>query len=346
MNKSSLPRIAALWAFSEAFLGGILHGFRVPFTGLFMAFFASLCITLIAMADKKTGAILKITLAVITVKFMLSPYTPPMAYIAVLVQGLAGELFFAGRRFIKTGAFLLALFSLLYSAFQFLLTLTIILGKKGLIALDEFLDNITQSISPSATHYSIYLVIIYISCYLVAGIAAGVLSIRIINQLNTGTVPQALLEHPDFSRQVNEQFTEKKAKKKQHPFLFSAGLICLALLLLSYFPAFQNNLLLKKPYGIISRGVLILLCWFYLLSPLMTKMIGHWAARYQQKNTVFFSQLLGLLPETRNIILYSWKVTGSSSRFSRLKKFITVAIWLTAYYEERNTDIDRTHTKR
>lgn len=346
MNNSSLPRIAALWAFSEAFLGGILHGFRVPFTGLFMAFFASLCITLVAMADKRTGVILKVTLAVITVKFMLSPYTPPMAYIAVLIQGLAGELFFAGRKFIKTGAFMLALFSLLYSAFQFLLTLTIILGKKGLIALDEFLDNITQTISPSATHYSIYLVIIYISCYLLAGIAAGFLSIRIINQLKTGTIPAALLEHPDFSKEVNGQVHEKKEKKKSHPFFFSLGLICLALLFLSYLPAFQNNLLLKKPYGILSRGILILLCWFYLFSPLITKMIGRWAAQYQKKNTAFFSQLLGLLPETRNIILYSWKVTGSSSRLSRMKKFITLAIWLTAYHEEGNIHINRAHPKR
>ena len=38
-------RITALWAFSEAFMGGILHGLQIPFAGLVLGFVASVCIT-------------------------------------------------------------------------------------------------------------------------------------------------------------------------------------------------------------------------------------------------------------------------------------------------------------
>ena len=126
-NQSNITlRLTALWAFSEAFLGGILHGFKMPFAGLFLAFFASLCITLLAVSNKKTGIIINATLAVIAVKFILSPQTPPMAYFAVLVQGLAGELFFIRRKNYKAAAFGLTLFSLVYSALQQLITLLLV----------------------------------------------------------------------------------------------------------------------------------------------------------------------------------------------------------------------------
>jgi hypothetical protein len=144
-NTGIVYRIAGLWAFSEAFMGGILHGFKIPFAGLFLSLIAAICMSLIAVSDKNKGLILKVTLAVIAVKFMLSPHTPPMAYVAVLIQGVVGELFFLSRRAIKPAAFLLTMFCLLYSAFQHLFVLTVIFGKNFWAALDVFLNGITKT---------------------------------------------------------------------------------------------------------------------------------------------------------------------------------------------------------
>jgi hypothetical protein len=44
----SIARLTALWAFVEAGLGGILHAFKVPFTGLLVGGMAVMLITLIA----------------------------------------------------------------------------------------------------------------------------------------------------------------------------------------------------------------------------------------------------------------------------------------------------------
>ena len=166
-------RITALWAFSEAFMGGILHGLKIPFAGLVLSFVASVCITLIALGNDKAGEIIKATLLVIVVKFILSPHTPPMAYLAVLIQGLVGEMLFFRRMALKPAAFVLTLFSLMYSAFQHLVILTIIFGKGFWEAIDIFLNKITQSFVQSAVHYSFYLILFYLACYLVAGVAGG-----------------------------------------------------------------------------------------------------------------------------------------------------------------------------
>jgi len=48
----SFFRITALWAFSESAFGGILHAFKIPFRGLFIASAAVLFISLIALFSK------------------------------------------------------------------------------------------------------------------------------------------------------------------------------------------------------------------------------------------------------------------------------------------------------
>ena len=48
-------RITALWGFSEATLGGILHAFKIPFTGLFVGSAAVIFISLIAHFTNETS---------------------------------------------------------------------------------------------------------------------------------------------------------------------------------------------------------------------------------------------------------------------------------------------------
>ncbi|MEO5572384.1 MAG: hypothetical protein ABIT08_02485, partial [Bacteroidia bacterium] len=92
LHSENTLRITALWAFSEALLGGILHALQVPFAGLVLSAFAVICISALAVSDYHRGKILKATLLVVIVKALLSPHTPVAAYFAVFLQGLFGEL--------------------------------------------------------------------------------------------------------------------------------------------------------------------------------------------------------------------------------------------------------------
>ncbi len=82
-----IQRLTALWALNEAFLGGILHGFRIPQTGLVVGGIAVICISAIAWHRQRPGEIIKATFVVLLIKGILSPHTPLNAYAAVLFQG-------------------------------------------------------------------------------------------------------------------------------------------------------------------------------------------------------------------------------------------------------------------
>ncbi|MCB0574936.1 MAG: hypothetical protein KDC61_10270, partial [Saprospiraceae bacterium] len=77
-------RLTALWAFSESALGGVMHALKIPFTGLLVGGFAVLSIGMIAhVSHRRAGAVLRATMLVVLVKAVVSPHSPPTAYLAV-----------------------------------------------------------------------------------------------------------------------------------------------------------------------------------------------------------------------------------------------------------------------
>ena len=119
-------RITALWAFSEAAFGGILHALKIPFKGVFIGCYAVIFITLIAAASSNKKEILRSTIIVILVKAVISPHATLTAFFAVLLQGILGYFFFSTFSSKKIAAVLLGFFAMLFSAIQKLILLTIL----------------------------------------------------------------------------------------------------------------------------------------------------------------------------------------------------------------------------
>jgi hypothetical protein len=328
-------RITALWAFSEAFMGGILHGLKIPFAGLVLAFVASVCITLIALGNSTKGEIVKATLLVIAVKFILSPHTPPMAYVAVLIQGAAGELLFLNRKAIKPAAFLLTLFSLLYSAFQHLLILTIVFGKGLWQAIDIFLNKITQSFVKDAVHYSLYIIIFYVGCYLIAGIAGGLLNIKIITSVQSGDQASALLQRLNTLPATAEDiFTNKRSAKSKKWFSFIFGGLMLLMLVFSYLPFFSRSFGKYEIAELIIRGIIILLVWNYFIAPLLRLQIQKWINRYKERNGNALQEVIALLPGIKIIVQQSWQLSRQPKKWLRFKSFINNTVLLIVHHEQ------------
>ena len=144
-NSLIIWRITALWGFSEAALGGILHAFKIPFTGLFVGSAAVIFISLIAHFSKddsnsvnKKGTILKATFTVLLIKGFVSPYTPFTAYFAVLLQGFIGELIFSSSKHFKLSTILLGILTLVTSALQKIIILAIVFGNSLWESIDDF----------------------------------------------------------------------------------------------------------------------------------------------------------------------------------------------------------------
>ncbi len=324
-----VTRVTALWAFSEAFLGGILHGFKIPFAGLALALMAAICMALIAANDNAKGVILKATLVVLAVKFVLSPHTPPMAYVAVLIEGLAGELFLMRRKSLRTGAFLLTLFCQLYSAFQHLLILTIVFGKGFWAALDIFLNGITKTFIKQSQQYSLYLVLFYIGCYFITGVAGGIFCSRLIKKIQSGNIPPIVNE---FAKADTIPVAETTvAKKKGISFKYIVAGILLLLLVASYTPLFNGTVLKTKVGEIILRGLLIMLVWNFLLSPLLIKLIGKWVDKYKAAKGTALQQVLALLPGIKNMVQFSWQKANETNRFKKVQHFLSNTAMLIIY---------------
>jgi hypothetical protein len=322
-------RVTALWAFSEALAGGILHGLKIPFAGLVLAYVASVCITLIALGNNKKGEIFKATLLVIAIKFILSPHTPPMAYVAVLIQGVAGELLFMQRKYLKPAALILTVFSLVYSAFQHLLILTLIFGKDFWQAIDIFLNKIARVFVEDAVSYSIYIVGFYIACYLLAGLAGGILNMSIINSVQSGYKTGMLLDRlNNLPAPVNPVLVEvgKPERKKTIAFIF--GVIVGALLIFSYLPFFNAPFTGAAIALLLARAVLILLAWKFLIAPLLQIQIQKWVSRYKKKNEHTLHEVFALLPEIKIILQQSWQLSYKPTNWLRIKNFINNAVLL------------------
>lgn len=325
-----VTRVTALWAFSEAFLGGILHGFKVPFAGLALSLMAAICMALIAANDTGKAVILKATLVVLAVKFVLSPHTPPMAYVAVFIEGLAGELFLMCRKSLRTGAFLLTMFCLLYSAFQHLLILTVVFGKGFWAALNIFLNGITKTFIKQSQQYSLYLVLFYIGCYFIAGLFGGIFCSRLIKNIKTGNRPAIADEYANTAF-ATQGVTTAVAKKKKLPLKYFIAVLLLVLLALSYTPLFKGTVLQSKVGQVIIRGTLIMLVWNFLLSPLLIKLIGRWVEKYKNKKGTPLQQVLLLLPAIKNMVQFSWQKSAQVNRFKKMPQFLSNTAMLIIY---------------
>ena len=132
-NIDAYFRLVALWVVCEAFVGGIIHGIKLPISGIIIGSAAVICISLIGYYFPDKGMILKATIIVTIFKMMLSPQSPPMAYVAVFFQGVVGELCFFNKKYFTASSFFFALIALIESGLQRIIILTFVYGKNFLL---------------------------------------------------------------------------------------------------------------------------------------------------------------------------------------------------------------------
>lgn len=322
-----IQRLTALWALNEAFLGGILHGFHIPQTGVIVGGIAVLCISAIAWHRESPGDIIKATFVVMLIKGILSPHTPLNAYAAVLFQGAMGELLFFHKRFFRVAAFIFAVVALMQSALQKIITLTLVFGFGLWEALDEFMGIMLQRFAIPDGHFGLYLVIAYLVEHLSVGIALGLIAGRIPH------VGQAYLERhqnllfPLSDDVGNGGIRRPKGKKRRfHGFFLAFGIFLLCLLLFSYWHGEQGFMSQHKVLVLIVRSVLVLSVWYCLLAPILTRLFQKWLQRKRTRLSEEMEHILEMLPQTQHIIEQSWRRSNARAGWSRLRFFFLISL--------------------
>lgn len=272
----SFISLTALWAFVESGLGGMMHAFHIPFTGIVLGGFSILIVSLLAQIQKPVfGQILQATLIVIAVKATVNPMTPPTAYIAVGFQGLCGALLFSIQRRNMVLSLIFSITTMIESAIQKLLVLTLLFGNELWNAVDAYIHNVTKMFGLRAeTAGSKYFVVGYISLFAIWGIILGIWTYYLPAQLDQR-------EH-DYKHILPETAiaeSPKKEKGKQ-----KLGIIVLGILFicLSFFIGKSSSPVITG-LTLLIRTLCIVLLWLYLVLPLWSKMMQTWLQKQKDK---------------------------------------------------------------
>lgn len=328
-HKLIIERLTALWALNECGLGGFMHAFSSPFTGIIVGGISVLLISLIAYhAQHIRKSLLKALIIVLFVKLSVSPHSPITAYLAVSFQALFGiglySLFSVNRYTIV----ILGMLTFLESALQKLLTLTIIYGQSFWEAIDVYTLWISSKIdfinlSISAKH----LMIIYVSFYAISGIVVGILItkiMRLMQQVEISQLDAISLKHKSVA-------SKRKPNNSKTKLLLFWSLTLVIIL----FPL----LIFKKDIGgwetgiyLIARSFLIITLWYIVFGPLLMKGLNKFLSKRKSKYKLDIQQTLLLLPHLRGIVNYAWHDSSSYKGLNRMQHFLAKSIVFSVYF--------------
>lgn len=298
-------RLTALWAFSEAGLGGVLHAFNLPFTALSVGGIAVVLITLIASYSQRPfHAILRATLIVILLKAAISPHSPVMAYVAVGFQGVLGAVIFSTIPWLPVGAVLLGTLAMLESALQKLLTLTIIYGAPLWEAIDMFFHYAGQKMGIETTGMSLSygLIVGYTGLYAMAGVVIGWLAGRMVSTIHQ--LPDAP-SHMLQGAMAPVVLPQKHRPWYRHP-LFRYSVLLFAIVGIMLLLGNTGHPWEKGLY-IVLRSVLVLVLWLAVVAPILHKILQQVLQRERHKVAGEVNDAMALLPVLRKAIPIIWQ---------------------------------------
>jgi uncharacterized membrane protein YbhN (UPF0104 family) len=82
---------------------------------------------------------------------------------------------------------------------------------------------------------------------------------------------------------------------------------------------------------ILFRSILIVLTWYFFISPLVIKLLKRWLEKQKQKKKTDIQQVMLLLPSTKYIVFKSWQIAAGDNRRRRIKNCIKIILVNTVF---------------
>ncbi len=320
-NTKIYYRLIALWALCEGLLGGILHGLRLPVTGLFVGGAAVICIALIAYYHPQKGSIIKATIIVAVFKLMLSPYASFAAFMAVFFQGIVGELLFlSDRKFFRIICLLLAVITMIESALQRILVLTIVFGSNSWNALNVFIKELTQQ--KTITNYSLLLALTYVLLHVFAGVLVGWFAGKIPFNMQHWPLNEYIIKEKNSVALLSNDHSKKK---KKFGLLFIWFMLIL-LLIQSDFHIGRPLLPPKSIAQLLLHSFVIIFAWYLIINPLLLQWFKKRLDKQKNKFETEIQEIAQLLPVINFILKKSWQLSASLKGLKRMTLFSKIVI--------------------
>ena len=297
-------QIITLWAVLEGFLGGLIHGLHIPISGLLVGSGAIFCITLLGIHFPEKGAILKAFVIVAACKFLLSPQSPPTAYLALAFQSILGQILFSTPWSLRVKCFLLSIISLVESGIQRLLVVYFIFGMGFMDAFDDWMNKVMNSFHISS--YSLLFMILYLLLHLVVGIWLGNTLSRLLK-----------IKRDSYDKNIEMlSTTGDLINNKKSSSWFWSGVL-LGLLCFIYFDILNQ----KDWIYLVFRTSIFIIGWFFVIIPLFHKLMSIWIKnshdnRYNEVQAVMHS-----VPNMLTLVKFFWQKNSNLAWWKRIKLF-------------------------
>jgi hypothetical protein len=308
-NNDSIYRIAAIWAFAESGLGGLMHALKIPFTGIFVGGMAVLMLILLAH-QAKFKVIVQLTLLVILVKLIASPQSPPPAYLAVAFQGISAAIIFTLVPHKKIASILFAVLAMMESALQKIIITTLIYGNAFWEAIDLFSKSVLKEMGTFADfQLSWWLISAYCGIYFIWGIILGFWGLSIHKRKEQKGIEISKLIYQN-SININLETTNKSNRKKDLlPFI--SVFIISGMLLVFYFMGLNN----KDLIWVLIRSLTALLFMIFILNPLLKFYLKKWSKKQSETRKLEIEFMLNSLPKLK----YNWMLSKELVRIQSEK---------------------------
>lgn len=309
-------RLITLWILCEAMLGGILHGAKIPATGLLVGSCAVICISLIAYYAPAKGSILKATLIVAIFKMMLSPQATPPAYFAVFFQGLLGEALFWHRKQYPLSCLLFGVVVLLESGIQRIVILTMVYSNDLWQTINTFINSLTGQ--TTLTNYSFFFAAGYVLSHIIMGVFVGFWIGKFPQKIRTWTViNKDFLLTTNINNEKNVEINSSKKKK-----LKNGTMVIWLVLLLLYVQSVSNigpplipgNIAIR----ILIRSLLIILTYYFVVGPLLIGVMNKWLKSKKIKEHELIQTIQQYLPDTKELVAKSWQLAAKKTGIKRI----------------------------
>ena len=305
-------RLVALWVLAEAMLGGMIHGLRLPVSGLIVGSAAVVCISLIAWYHPRRGAILQATMIVAVFKLTLSPHSGVFAFIAVFFQGICGELLFRGRRNFAFNTTMLAVLALMESGLQRIIILTLVYGRELWSVINDL--GAEWLPGPGKVNYSLFIVLGYLLIHFITALWIGSFAARLPRRIDPVKFEPGL---PDNGNPASIAVVRKKTRR----LLILIWVLLLSLLIqASVFPG-EAWLPENRTAKILVRSLIIMIGWVILLGPALNYLLGRWLNGRKSALSREIAAVSSVLPDMRMILQTAWRLSSGCRGLKRISLF-------------------------
>jgi hypothetical protein len=316
-------KLTALWAFSECSLGGIMHLFKIPFTGFFVGGFAVVLIGLISFySNQNYKTLTQATLLVLMVKAAVSPQSPPAAFFAVLFQGFIGAIIFSSLGFKLISTLLFGVIAMVESSLQLIINKTIFYGLNFWKAIDLLFNNILNEFGLLLSQsFSLVLISMYVLLYAIWGLLLGYWCYFLPNKLSN--------KWAVISKEIESNISIELSSKKQNNFSLK-WIGILSTLLFVVVVLYVNGGKIWIGIFLILRTIAIMALLYFVVAPLVI----YYIKKKSLSNQNSINLILVDLPKMKNNSLLAMQLASKNKNvIVKYKAFIENIIVITLYHE-------------